>query len=49
ALHQELRNQKLGIGAWTVNDEEAMKKIAALGVAFITSDRPDLLVATLRP
>ncbi|NLK14102.1 MAG: hypothetical protein GX313_05085 [Spirochaetales bacterium] len=49
ALHQELRNQELGIGAWTVNDEEAMKKIAALGVAFITSDRPDLLVATLRP
>ncbi|MGI6437786.1 MAG: glycerophosphodiester phosphodiesterase [Sphaerochaeta sp.] len=49
ALHQELRNQELGIGAWTVNDEEAMKKIAALGVDFITSDRPDLLVATLRP
>lgn len=49
ALHQELRYQELGIGAWTVNDEEAMKKIATLGVDFITSDRPDLLIATLRP
>ena len=46
-LYQELRSQGLGVGAWTVNDEETMKKIAALGVDFITSDRPDLLATTL--
>lgn len=46
-LYKELRSQGLGIGAWTVNDEEMMKKIAALGVDFITSDRPDLLATTL--
>lgn len=46
-LYAALRVQGLGVGAWTVNDESTMKKIAALGVDFITTDRPDLLVTTL--
>ncbi len=33
----------LTLGAWTVNGEDAMRRLAALGVDVITSDRPDLL------
>lgn len=43
SLHERLRDQGLGIGVWTVNDQAAMKKFIAMGVDFITSDRPDLL------
>ncbi|MBI4637418.1 MAG: glycerophosphodiester phosphodiesterase [Candidatus Rokubacteria bacterium] len=32
----------LGLGAWTVNDETAMRDLAGLGVDIITTDRPDL-------
>lgn len=37
------RAAELTLGAWTVNDEDAMRRLAALGVDVITSDRPDLL------
>ena len=43
SLYDELRAQKLGIGVWTVNDANAIKRLAVMGVDFITSDRPDLL------
>lgn len=33
----------LALGAWTANGEAAMRRLAALGVDVITSDRPDLL------
>ncbi len=51
-LHQTLVNEAvvqaahaagLRLGAWTVNAEEAMRRLAALGVDVIISDRPDLL------
>ena len=32
----------LRLGAWTVNDESALCRLAALGVDVITTDRPDL-------
>ncbi len=51
-LHHTLMNEAvvkaahaagLRLGAWTVNAEDAMRRLAALGVDVITSDRPDLL------
>lgn len=36
------RAAKLTLGAWTVNLEPAMRRLAALGVDILTSDRPDL-------
>jgi glycerophosphoryl diester phosphodiesterase len=32
----------LVLGAWTVNDEGAMRRLTTLGVDIITTDRPDL-------
>ncbi len=43
ALLTELRKLSIGAGAWTVNTEADMRRIAAMGPAFITTDRPDLL------
>ena len=34
----------LRVGAWTVNDETALRCLVALGVDVITTDRPDLAV-----
>ncbi len=42
-LFDEFRCRGLLIGAWTVNNEKDIRRIAAMGVDFITSDRPDLL------
>ena len=42
-LFDEFRSRGLLIGAWTVNNEKDIRRIAAMGVDFITSDRPDLL------
>jgi glycerophosphoryl diester phosphodiesterase len=38
------RARGLRLGAWTPNDEHALRRLAALGVDFITTDRPDLAV-----
>jgi len=43
ALFAALRERGLQVGVWTVDDPEEMRKFAAMGVAFITSNRPDLL------
>jgi glycerophosphoryl diester phosphodiesterase len=43
AFAQALRAHDLRPGVWTVNDAANMRKFAEMGVAFITSDRPDLL------
>ena len=32
----------LRVGAWTPNDEPGLRRLAALGVDVITTDRPDL-------
>ncbi len=45
-LFDEFRKKNLGVGAWTVNDAGTMKKLAQMGVDFITTDRPDLLRET---
>lgn len=37
----------LTLGAWTVNEEVAMRRCADLGVDAITSDRPDILCRVL--
>ncbi len=42
-LYDALRSKGLGVGAWTVDDEARMRELAALGVDFITSNRPDIL------
>lgn len=42
-LRDEFRRVGVKIGVWTVNETEAILKMANLGVDFITSDRPDLL------
>ena len=42
-LSDEFRQSGLLIGAWTVNNEKDIRRISAMGVDFITSDRPDLL------
>jgi glycerophosphoryl diester phosphodiesterase len=42
-LYRELRSRGLGVGVWTVDEPEAMRKLASMGVDFITSNRPDLL------
>jgi glycerophosphoryl diester phosphodiesterase len=36
------RAHGLRLGAWTPNDEPALRRLAALGVEAITTDRPDL-------
>jgi glycerophosphoryl diester phosphodiesterase len=43
AVVQAARAAGLTLGVWTVNGEDAMRRLAALGVDVITSDRPDLL------
>jgi len=43
AVVKTARAAGLRLGAWTVNAEEAMRRLAALGVDVIISDRPDLL------
>ena len=35
------------VGAWTVNDEPEMRRLIALGVDVLTSDRPDLALRAL--
>ncbi len=42
-LFASLRRAGLGVGVWTVNDEEKMLRFAGLGADFITTNRPDLL------
>ncbi len=41
------RRDGVRIGAWTVNDEPEMRRVAALGVDVLTSDRPDLALRAL--
>jgi glycerophosphoryl diester phosphodiesterase len=42
AVMAAARAASIGVGVWTVNDETAMRRLAALGVDVITTDRPDL-------
>lgn len=42
-LFQAFRARDIQVGVWTVNGEADIQKFAAMGVHFITSDRPDLL------
>ncbi len=39
------RKRGLKVGCWTVNSLEEMRRLAAIGVNSITSDRPDLFAA----
>ena len=39
------RSRNLHVHAWTINDEEAMRRLIALGVDGIMTDRPDRLLA----
>ena len=43
SLFGSFREAGLGVGVWTVNTIEDMRKYIELGVDFITTDRPDLL------
>jgi len=36
------RAASLVLGVWTVNDESATRRMLALGVDVLTTDRPDL-------
>ncbi|GAB4223907.1 MAG: glycerophosphodiester phosphodiesterase [Spirochaetales bacterium] len=42
-LLEALRQRGIRVGVWTVNDEDRMRYFLNQRVAFITSDRPDLL------
>ena len=42
------RAAKLLLGVWTVNDEVAMRRVQALGVDVLTTDRPDIATRLLR-
>jgi glycerophosphoryl diester phosphodiesterase len=42
ALVGAARAARLGIAAWTVNDEAAIRRVVDLGVDIVISDRPDL-------
>jgi len=41
------RQAGLLLGVWTVNDEDAMRRVADLGVDILTTDRPDLAYRVL--
>jgi glycerophosphoryl diester phosphodiesterase len=43
-LFNEFKIRKLGVGVWTVNEVKDMVRFKEMGVDFITSDRPDLLL-----
>ena len=43
-LYRELRASGLGVGVWTVDDPQEMRRFAVQGVDFITSNRPDRLL-----
>ena len=47
-LVQEIQHAGLRIFVWTVNDQEAMLRLADLGVDGIISDDTELLVRTFR-
>jgi glycerophosphoryl diester phosphodiesterase len=48
AVVQEIQQAGLRIFVWTVNDREAMLRLAAWGVDGIISDKTELMVGTLR-
>lgn len=41
------RNRNVRVHAWTVNDEQVMRRLIAIGVDGIITDRPDLLLGLL--
>jgi len=43
------RRHNILLGAWTVNDADAMRKMIGLGVGVLITDRPDVAKALLAP
>lgn len=43
------RKAGLAVAAWTVNDEADIRRVVALGVDVVISDRPDLALRVARP
>jgi glycerophosphoryl diester phosphodiesterase len=39
----------LKLGAWTVDDADAMRNLMTLGIDAICTDRPDILKSILEP
>lgn len=46
-LIEEVHDEDLQVFAWTVNDEAEMRRLLALGVDGIITDKPDLLARVL--
>lgn len=42
-----VRDRRLALGVWTVNEPDDMRRMLRLGVDSITTDRPDLLLEVL--
>jgi glycerophosphoryl diester phosphodiesterase len=42
------REAGLALGAWTVNEPEAMRRLIAQDIAILTTDRPDVAQSLLR-
>jgi len=42
------RAANVAVGVWTVNAETEMRRLFALGVDVLTSDRPDLALRLVR-
>lgn len=43
----ECHRNGVGVGVWTVNDEQTIRRMVYFGVDYITSDRPDLVLKLL--
>lgn len=43
------RSRNALVGVWTVNDEAGARRLAALGVDYLISDRPGAILAALSP
>jgi len=48
ALFSQLKQAGFTVGVWVINDVQTMEKFAHMGVDFMTSDRPDILVPAYR-
>ncbi|MDH3601673.1 MAG: glycerophosphodiester phosphodiesterase family protein, partial [Candidatus Tectomicrobia bacterium] len=44
SLYHTLRKHGFSVGVWTVNEEPDISRFADMGMDFVTSDRPDLLL-----
>ncbi|MFW6362268.1 MAG: glycerophosphodiester phosphodiesterase [Spirochaeta sp.] len=47
SLREDIRNRGMALHYWTINDEDEMRDLIAMGVDGIITDRPSLLIAII--